>query len=118
MVVIDGAEWTGNGADFATDAYIVEYDFCASFGIDFDRLDWARMQAPGLSTLGTGVRHLTALMVEFKHLDTRFSGIEHALVIVRAGHFALQAASTLGRIDRQRLKHRKISSPSIILLIL
>jgi hypothetical protein len=117
MVVIDGAEWTGNGADFATDAYIVEYDFCAGFSIDFDRFDRTRMQAPGLCALGAGIRHLTAIVVEFKHFDTRFSGNEHALVLVGAGHFALQAAGAFGRIDRQRLKHRKISSPSMIILV-
>jgi hypothetical protein len=40
-------------------------------------------------------------MFELENLDPRLGWIEHALVLERAGHLALQARGALGRIDQE-----------------
>jgi hypothetical protein len=63
------------------------------------------MQAPGFVTLGAGVGHFFASVVEIKYLDARFGGGVCAVVLKRTGHFALQAAGTFVRIDVQDFLH-------------
>ena len=103
--VIDGAEWAGDGADLAADSGGFVHHFGACCLIHRDGLDRARVQAPGLVALGTGVRHFFAGVVEVKHLDARFGGGEGAVVLERTGHFALQTAGAFVCIDVQHLLH-------------
>ncbi len=44
-------------------------------------------------------------MVESEHLDVGFGRVEYAVMLVRAGHLALQAAGTLPGIDVEGFEH-------------
>ena len=103
--VIDRSERTGDRADLAAHAHVVEHDLGAGSGIDLDRVDRTRMQAPGLVALGAGIGNLPPGIFEVEDLDARLRGIEYAVVLVAARHFALQAAGTFVGVDIQGLLH-------------
>ena len=103
--VVDRPEGTRDRAHLAADAHRLEHDLRARRRVDLDRLHRTGVQAPRLVALRARVRHLAAGLVEIEHLDARARGVEHAVVLVRAGHLALQAPRALARIDRQRLLH-------------
>jgi hypothetical protein len=63
------------------------------------------MQAPGLVTLGAGVRYFFTRVMKVKHLDPGFGGGEGAVVLEGTGHFALQTAGTFVCVDVQHLLH-------------
>jgi hypothetical protein len=70
-----------------------------SGSIQADGVHRAGMQAPGFRTLGAGIGNLAPGFMKIENLDTRFRGIENSMVLIRAGHFALQAACTFVRAD-------------------
>jgi hypothetical protein len=63
------------------------------------------VQAPGFVALGAGVRHFLARVVEVKHLDAGLGGGVRAVVLERAGHFALHAARAFVCVDMQDFLH-------------
>jgi hypothetical protein len=91
---------------------MVVNDFGARCAIHRDRIDGTHRHAPGLGTLGTGVRNEQARLTEFKDLDPRFNRIENALGLETAGHFALQAARTLLGVHKKNFFHA--SRPSLV----
>src|SRR4051794_17181416 len=103
--IVHRAERAGDRADLAADAYVVEHDLRAGGRVDLDRLHRARVQAPRLVALGAGVRDLASSVVEVEHLDARLRRVEDLIVLVRAGHLALQAPGALRRVDVKRLLH-------------
>src|SRR4051812_2709046 len=103
--IVHRAERAGDRADLAADAYVVEHDLRAGGCIDLDRLHRARMQAPRLVALRAGVGHLASSVVEVEHLDARLRRVEDLIVLVRAGHLALQTTGALRRVDVKRLLH-------------
>ena len=52
---------------------------------------------------------MPARVMEIEHLDARLAGREGGVVLERAGHFALQAACALVRIDVEGLLHDGLS---------
>ena len=97
--VIDRAERAGDGADFAAHALFIGHHLGAGAGVDADRIDRARAQTPGFVALGTGVWCKSPLVVEGENLDKRSCRVECPGMLERAGHFALETAGTLTRID-------------------
>ena len=93
------------GAHLAADAHRFEHDLGAGRGVDLDRLDRARVQAPGLVALRAGVGHLAPGLVEIEDLDPRLRRIEDPVVLVRAGHLALQTARALAGIEVKGFLH-------------
>jgi hypothetical protein len=109
-VVVDGAEGAGDGAHLAADAHRFQHVLGTGFRVDHDGVHRARLHAPGLVALGAGVGNEAPLVVKGEHLDARLGGIEHALVLERAGHFALQTARALAGVDVKRFQHGSSSS--------
>ena len=103
--VVHRAEGAGDRADLAADAHAFQHHLGARGGVHLDRLDRAGVQAPRLVALGARVGHLAAGVVEIEDLDARLGGIEDLVVLVRTGHFALQAPGALRRVDVERFLH-------------
>ena len=101
VVVVDRAEWAGNGADFAADANVFQDNFRAGFLVYDDGFNRASVETPGFSALRAGVRHLAAFMVEIENLDDRLRRIDYPKVFERTGHFTLQTAGAYVRVDKQ-----------------
>src|SRR5690349_13687298 len=103
--VVHRAERAGDGADLAADAEVVEDDVRAGGYVDLDGLYRAGVQAPRFVALGARVGHPAPSVVEVENLDARFRRVEDLIVLVRAGHLALQAPGALRRVDVKRLLH-------------
>ncbi len=50
------------------------------------------------------------ILVKIENADAGLGGIEHPLVLIRAGHFALLASRALAGIDHQGFQHSCVSS--------
>jgi hypothetical protein len=103
--IVNRSKRAGNRTNFATHASGFIHHFGASRFVHCDGFDWARMQTPRFVTLRTGVGDFFTGMVEIKHLDTRFSGSECAVVLKRTRHFALHTACAFVCVDMQRFLH-------------
>jgi hypothetical protein len=103
--VIDSAKRTGNGADLAADTLVVGNNLGAGRKIDTDGVNRAGTHAPGFIALGTGVGRKSPFMVESENLDIRSRWVKSAGVLIGTGHFALETAGTLARIDVEGFLH-------------
>ena len=104
-VVIDGAKRAGDGAHLAANADIVVDLNRAGLAVAGQGFNRTGIGAPGFGALGAGIGNGVAAVLEFKHLDARAGRIENAFMLVRTGHFTLQATGALVRINKQRLYH-------------
>jgi hypothetical protein len=69
VVVVNRAKRTGDGADFATNTDIIQYDFGPCAVIQLNGIYRTSLQTPGFSALGAGIRNLAAFMMKFKNFD-------------------------------------------------
>src|SRR5512140_491925 len=109
--VVHRAERAGDRAHLAADAGRLEHDLRAGRGVRPDRVDRAGAHAPGLVALRAGVRDLLPGLVEVEHLDAREARVDRAVVLVAAGHLALDAAGALHGVDPKRLLHVFLRGP-------
>jgi hypothetical protein len=68
-IVINGAEWAGDGANLAADAALFGNDLGASCFIDADCLHRAYAHTPGFLALGAGERDVSVWVFDREYLD-------------------------------------------------
>ena len=69
-IIVDGAKWAGDGADFATYAAFFGYDFCARCLIDGNGFYRAGTHTPGFFALGAGKGDVALGFAELEYLDS------------------------------------------------
>jgi len=110
VVVVDRPEGAGNRAYLAAHANRVQDDLGTRGTVDPDRFHRAGIETPRFRALRAGVGNLAPFVMKVEYLDARLGRVEESGILVRTGHFALQATGALTRIDVQGLLHDVVSS--------